>query len=456
MRLHKHAALLLTLLTAGALLCRPAHADKDDDLWIESHYITQCSCSAANDTVGRIDPRLPVFGVLNDWRIGNGHADFVRPGEAAIGAVGLLVGYHQLVTDKRSSPDLDAKARAALSGFFQGWVLNSGNQIDRSDGAHPRIGFPVQIAYGESGRVSSKDPDANVGVSAEMLIALWKYVQLSPNGDRDTYRAKQFGLAHKVADYINGKVGGDGLVHDNFGNAYVLDNSYAVAAFHSFARWAQAEGDAGTAKYFDGQADKVSAALGGLQDPGPWHNYRRFKDAATGRAGYNGVMDQTGFAPYEFDARPLSEGYAKPLARWWDTGRSWHQTPTQQTGALLGGVHQQDYQNDATYRATPDGRYLYPGTALQLAAAEWKIAHATGNADNLDARARSHYDFARRNKFWNADRHLDSVIGGFNDWVNPADGSQQPETYKRFVDTSAYFIFASEMLEFSHDVDFAE
>ncbi len=449
------------LVTAGALHSKPSRADKDDDLSIESHYLTQCSCTEANDTVKAqsIANTQPAYGVFNDWRIGNGQADFVRPGEAALGSIGLLVGYHQLLADGRSTADLDKRARAALSGFFTCWIPNAANRIDKGDASHKRTGFPQQIAYSSRFNVSSKDADANPGVTSEMLIAMWKYAQLTPNGDKVAYRQGQYALAHQMADYINSRVGADNLVHDNYGNAYTSDTSYAVAAFHAFAHWAQAQADLDTATYYNAQAALVSKALAPLQDPGPWGNYKRYQDAADNKPTYgpagSETVDQTGFAPYEFDARPPGEAYARAVADWWDTGSSWHHTVTQQTGPYAGGVHQQDYKNNATYAGTPNGRYLYPGPGFQLIGAEWKIARATGD-HALDARARAHYNFARSNGFWNADKHLDLYAGGFNDWVDPQTNAQQPETYKRFVDTSAYFIFATEMIEFSHDVNFGD
>lgn len=460
----KPAALMLAalLVAAGSLQCQPSRADRDNDLGIESRYITQCSCTEANATVKakNISSAQPAYGVFNDWRIGNGQADFVRPGEAAIGSIGLLVGMHQLQTDGHSTADLDAAAHLALSGFFTRWLPNPANQIDKSDATHRRTGFPQQIAYSSGFAVSSKDADANPGVTAELLIAMAKYVQLSPKGSGGAYRQSEYDLAHRMADYVSSRVGSDHLVHDNYGNAYVADTSYAAAAFHAFAHWATAQADAQTAAYYDGQADAISQALATLQDPGPWHNYKRYKDAADSKPTYGlpgqESIDQTGFAPYEFDARPPGEPYGKAAADWWDSGRSWHQAVTQQSGPYKGGVHQQDYKSDARYAATPNARYLYAGSALQLAATEWKIARARGNDPALDARARAHYQFARTHGFWNADKHLDSYAGGFNDWVDPTTGAQQPETYKRFVDTSAYFIIATEMLEFSQDVDFSE
>jgi hypothetical protein len=49
---------------------------------------------------------------------------------------------------------------------------------------------------------------------------------------------------------------------------------------------------------------------------------------------------------------------------------------------------------------------------------------------------------------------VDGYLGGFIDWVNPNDNSR-PANWQRFVDTSGYFIIATEELAFSSQVDFS-
>ncbi|MGI4791966.1 MAG: hypothetical protein ACRYFS_24350 [Janthinobacterium lividum] len=427
----------ISLMTAVSLLAvsHGAIADGYDDMAGECKYITQCSCTAANSTTTSVLDSVPAYGVLNDWRIGNGTPDYVHPGEAAIGAIGLLYGYHRLTVAKRSSADLDGKAKIALSGFFWSWARNPNNQAGN--------GFPATISYNSSYGVSAKG-SGDARVTAELLIAMWKYTQLSPNGDSGNYQKQEYPRAHAMADFTNANL-----------NSWTVDRSYAVASFRCFAKWAAAVGDTGTSTYYTNQANSISSLLVNAQDKGNWHTYYDYLDGG-GNGLYNSGVDQTGFAPYEFDARPEGEQYAKDLASWWDHGTAYNgATLSVQSGPYAGGVHQ-------STPAAGTNTKVYPGSALQLADAEWKIAQATGNYHDLYASAWSHYNFAR-SAFGSTTGSGDWVTtavpdppfsGGFIDWVDTSSGSR-PATWQRFVDTSSYMIIATEELSFSSIVDFS-
>lgn len=410
-------------------------ADNYSDVSGEVSYITQCSCTAANSTTASVPSTAAAYGVLNDWRIGNGLPDFVQPGEAAIGSIGLLYGYHRLVAGGKSTSTLDSQAKTALSGFFWSWARNAGNQAG--------AGFPATISYNSSYGVSAKG-GADARVTAEMLIAMWKYTQLTPNGDGASYQTQEYAQAHAMADFANANL-----------SSWTVDRSYGVAAFRCFAKWATAVGDTGTSTYYSNQANALSALLVNAQDKGSWHTYYDYLDGG-GNGVYNGGIDQTGFAPYEFDARPESEQYAKDLTTWWDHGTAYNGAYLSvQSGPYAGGVHQ-------LTPATGTNTKIYPGSALQLADAEWKIAQATGNYNNLYASAWAHYNFARSafgssvgSGNWVNTAAIDPpFIGGFIDWVDTSNGSRPP-TWQRFVDTSSYMIIATEELSFSSIVDFS-
>ncbi len=415
--------LLLTALVVPAFV----KADSYDDTYIESFYITQCSATSANSTIS-LGSGQPAYGILNDWRIGNGRADYVQPGEAAIGAIGLLYGYNRLTTAGRSNGDLDWRAKTALSGFFWSWIRNDNNRNGN--------GFPVNISYDASGNVTSKSA-GDARVTAELLIAMRKYCLLSPNGDRANYQSQEYSLAHSMADFANANLG-----------SWTIDRSYAVAAFHGFANWASAVGDSGTATYFHNRANEISGWLAQAQDLGSWHNYYDYLDGA-GNGIYNGGIDQTGFSPYEFNARWGGENFAKNLADWWNHGTAYNGVfLTQQDGTFAGGVHQWT-------PASGSAPKLYAGSALQLADTLWKIANATGNYNDLYGAAWWHYNFAKYNSgLWVNNTTTDGFLGGFIDWVDPTNNSR-PASYLRFVDTSGYFIFATEELAFSSQVDFS-
>lgn len=427
----------VSTLGAASLLAgsQGAKADSYDDIAGECKYITQCSCTAANASTASVPNTAPAYGFLNDWRIGNGTADFVQPGEAAIGSIGLLYGYHRLSVAGRSSADLDSKAKTALSGFFWSWARNPNNQVGS--------GFPANISYNSSFGVSSKS-GADARVTAEMLIAMWKYTQLSPNGDGQNYLTQEYTRAHAMADFANANI-----------NSWTVDRSYAVAADRCFAKWAAAAGDMATSTYYIGQANSFSSLLAKAQDKGSWHTYYDYLDGS-GNGVYNGGIDQTGFAPYEFDARPEGEQYAKDVAAWWDHGTAYNGASLSvQSGQYAGGVHQ-------FTPASGTNTKVYPGSALQLADAEWKIAQATGNYNNLYASAWAHYNFAKSavgsstgSGDWVNTATIDPpFIGGFVDWVDTSNGSR-PAAWQRFVDTSGYMIIATEELSFSSIVDFS-
>lgn len=441
------------ILAAGALAAilgaaPAARADSYDNLWMESHYITQCSSTPANPTASAIPSSAPGYGALNDWRIGNGRADAVDPGTSAIGAVGLLYGHRRLTAAGRSNSDLDSKAKTALSGYFWSWARNPQNHVVETSGGVTRVGFMQPptgqfVNYDAAGNRTNSF-SGGAAATAEVLIAMRKYCLYSPNGDRANYQAQVYPLAHQMADYINAHLG-----------SWTVDRSYAVAAFRAFSHWAAAVGDSGTASYYNNQASTVAGWLAAAQDKGAWGNYYAYLDGA-GNGVYNGGIDQTGFSPYEFSARDPGEAYAKKLADWWEHGQAYNGAYlTMQSGPYAGGVHQWTPQSGTDTK-------VYPGSALQLADAEWKIAHATGNYNNLYGSAWAHYNFAlsalgsaNGSGCWVNNTSVDGYVGGFVDWVDTASGVR-PAGWQRFVDTSAYMIVATEELVFSSMVDWSD
>ncbi len=227
-----------------------------------------------------------------------------------------------------------------------------------------------------------------------------------------------------------------------------------MAAFRAFSHWASAVGDTGTATYYNNQANTIAGLLVSAQDTGSWGDYYDYLDGG-GHGVYNGGINQTGFSPYEFSARDPGEAFAKKLADWWESGQAYNGTfLTVQSGPYAGGVHQWVPQTGVDNK-------VYPGSALQLADAEWKIARATGNYHDLYGAAWRHYNFAlsalgsaNGSGCWVNNTSVDGVIGGFVDWVDTASGAR-PVSWQRFVDTSAYLIIATEQLAFSSLVDWS-
>jgi hypothetical protein len=169
-------AIIVAVAIALCFFLRPTRGDGYDNEKIECSYITQCSMSSANSSVGAISNASPGYGVLNDWRIGNGKADSVDCGAQAIGAIGLLYGYSRLSGAARSNGALDARAKTALSAFFWNWVRNSGNQIK----VNSDIAFSVSASYDASGAILAKggaSPAATAAIISlknTILLIAWR------------------------------------------------------------------------------------------------------------------------------------------------------------------------------------------------------------------------------------------------------------------------------------------
>lgn len=394
----------------------------------ECGYIAQCSMSSANRTTRNVPPDAPGYGALNDWRIGNGRADSVEPATAAIGAVGLLYGFNRMRLAGRSS-NIDGEVRVVLTAYFQHWILDPAN--------HAGAAMPSLAKYYADGSVQSISA-GSVPATALTLIAMRKYCEISPNGDRTKYQRTAFTLACGMGNYVDANVG-----------SWTSDRSYAVAALNCLAHWALAIGDKATADHYAIQARTISALLAKAQDNGAWHTYFDYIDAE-GRGVFDRHnVDQTGFAPYEFNARNASEPFAVDVAHWWDTGLAFRGEPlTVPSGPYAGGVCQ----------SIPDdyGR-AYPGDSFQLADAEWKIARAHHD-QKLAAKALWHYRFALSpigastgSGSWVDNKSVDKFAGGFIDWVDNA--GRRPTIWQRFVDTSGYMLIATEEVVFDNEVD---
>ena len=439
--MHKNSiSLLLTGIATLAILCGPkaARADYYSDEWDECNYVTMCSMSSANPTIGSISTASPGYGALNDWRIGDGMADSVDCGTQAIGAVGLLYAYHRLSAAGRSNSALDTQAHTALSAFFWSWVRNGSNQINQNG----TIGFPANASYNTSGGVSSMG-GGSAAVTGEILIAMWKYCQLSPNGDGATYQSQEYSLAHNMANYMVNNL-----------SSWTVDRSYAAAAYLALSHWATAVGDTSTASWFASEASTVSGWLASAQDTGTWRNYYDYLNGGNQGVYNNNNVDQTGFSPYEFDARNAGETYAIQEAQWWDYSTAFNgDYLTQQSGQYSGGVCQS---------VPSDYPQVYPGDSFQLADAEWKVANADGNQNNQYSQAWWHYNFALSpvgsssgSACWVNNSSVDGFVGGFIDWDNVNTGAQ-PANWQRFVDTSGYMLVATEELAFSNKVDWSQ
>jgi hypothetical protein len=204
-------------------------------------------------------------------------------------------------------------------------------------------------------------------------------------------------------------------------------------------------------------ADSIGEGIQSLKDNSARKNFFRYRTAPDRyRPTYGDRIDQICFLPYEADVLDAGDPFARTVSDWWTDGsggiRMTYQT-TDPDNWRYYGTRLRFLLTDS-----PESHYLYPGAALQLAKAEWKHAHRTGDPVTLD-RARKRFQWARSSAYanlWLGDNGIieAEVRNGLIDWRDGASYANIPGTWARFVDTSAYFIEVTLMLEYGVDTKY--
>lgn len=413
----------------------PTFSDKfyADSIRRQCDYIADCSWSqwSANHTQADKNKNSPAYGVLNDVRINvdenvpgflpsarRGGADYVRPGEAAMGVVGLMAGVSALDQGNQGySPEERERYLRVISLFFK-WV-------DRTQ--NPDGSFSGAITYDINGQEDrTQRGTESVDVTAQVVIAEYKYSEYFNNVNwlRDNWN-----LAEKAGSWLL----------DQPQNGQTVDESYRCAALRCLAAWASSLGKPDP---YSQAADAGSARLWEMADaaPGPYA-FRRYLDG-NGHATYGDKFDNICYAPFETGA--LDEKMSRPgdisgtpygalISDWWTQNMTYQSDPSQ--GTLL-----MKYNVPNAWNAR-----LSPGGSLELAKVEWRV----GRKDRARARF---YWVARSSGLTNAVTEA-RVAGGILDWrQNSALSAQTPKgsktaaPWERFIDTSAYFIEVARML----------
>lgn len=446
------------LLCAGAGLAVPGLARADTvsscgDIRTELDYITNSSWTDEAWIYRDARHRLqPAYGVINDWRIGDGAgADFVRVGEASMAVIGMIDGVKAIDAQAGvcSNPNRSLHV-SVIQSFFWEWLANWRDGSPNSDGS-----FPSQFKYDRYGQEVERWQDHSIIATAQVLLAMTKFAEwTAANGD-SSFREQYYDMAHRLADFLGARYDGSTrLVADN-GNAWVGDNAFTAVAWRNFARWADRRGDVATRDWFNASAGAIEGALEGFKDAGSWHSFYRVKHGS-GAPGYDGVFDQLGFVPYETGALPASQSYAGLISDFWTSGSPWGTTLTNQwAGWTYFGTRWHVYEGLPPGDDLYGEQQLYPGPGLQLAKVEWAHYQASGNPV-YRLRAQNRLAFARNSGLWYAAPARDEggIAAGFNDWRNEFTGMAQPQDYKRFIDTSAYFIQAIAMIELGRSVSY--
>ena len=469
----KTALLPLTCgIAAWLLLANPHEAAAgwaEDALKTEADYIVNCSFTAQTQNNAQVQTGDAAYGALNNVRVAVG-ADWVRPGEGAMGIIGLMAAATQL---HQAGEPID-KYNAVADAFFQTWLLKNRAAISQKVGDPNFGGFAPQIAYSDDGsQLKTAPTEYNSGTTGALLCAMWKYAEYNRN----------MGRAAQAKAWINGPAFQVALDGAKFiarchnaqynlvapspagGDMWINDSSLAVAALRCIAKWSAETGkptpldDAGTTP--TQLADAIATGLETMKDEGGWKGFYKFRKATDGSRSYGGSLDQLCFVPYETNALNPKAEFAKSISDFWTNGadgrRMTYQTDDPKAWTYF-GTRWHLYDD-----ANPESDRLTPGPGLQLAKVEWKWAHA--NADKtLRERAMKRFAFANStdgsNLWLGADNRSEADVGGgIVDWRHASQDNntgaegRAPE-WQRFVDTSAYFIEVTLMAFWDKDTKY--
>jgi hypothetical protein len=424
----------------------------------EADYIVNCFFTELARNRSEVQASDDGYGASNVLRIHDRGADWVRPGEGAMGAIGLMAGVRQL---KAAGLDISRYDRV-LDRFFRVWVLERRQPVDTRQSHADFGGFFERIYYEPGGRRTRQDR-VNAGVTGQMIAAMWKYAEYLRATGRGEVASEWLQQAWEPAlrggEFIRRNVNTrHWLVRSNAGatDLWVSDSSYAVMALRCLDAWARA---AGKTEPFDfsALADEIAGGLQGLKDDRHIKSFYRYREGGRSfRLTYGDRIDQLCFLPYEADVLDPGEGFARSVSDWWTEGadgvRMTFQTDDPADWRYYGTRLRHSFAGDK------ETGYLYPGAALQLAKVEWKHAARTGAAATLD-RARKRFDWVRSTTYSNlwmgANGDTEANVGnGVVDWRDTTNYSATPGNWARFVDTSANFIQVVLMLEFGVDTKY--
>ena len=454
-KLYPSACLLLTLLLSLGLTPSAWAGWGEDALTKEANYISDASFSEQAYHHDGITPQASAYGAINDVRIATSGPDWVRPGESAVAAIGLMGAARQLKIAGRDTKRYDA----VLDRFFRSWLLagRQGWDMDRKTGDCG--GMARRVFYDGNGQWQ-RDEAYSTGTTGMTVVAMWKYSEYLAGEGRGAeaarWRRDGWALARPAGDYLHRAydpqyrlVRGNATARD----LWVSDSVYAADALRCLSRWSQALGQKPLFGYA-ALAGQITLGIEAMRDSGPKKNFFKFRSAADGdKPTYGQWMDQLCFLPYEADALSPKDPFAKQISDWWTDGgdgiRMTAQTDNPKDWRFY-GTHWHYY-----FDKRPENAYLYPGPGLQLAEMEWKAGTAQHDPVLL-ARAQNRYEWANkkeRSDLWFGDgpRTEAGVGSGLVDWRDSGDYNHKAEDWQRFVDTSSYFIQVTLMIVYHTD-----
>lgn len=427
------------LLAAFASSCSAQAPSLSTALHDESSYICDCSYSIYCTNNSGISTSSDAYGELNDDRINNagGGPDYCRPAESAMGAIGLIAAEPYL-----SSTD-QTRANNVLHAFFWNWVLKGQEQASSGE-------IYTSISYSSSGAFSSAS-SPTPSATGHLLSAMWKYYKYT-NDSTWLQNATAWSIVQKAANFLVSNSSSKYNLEISGGNYWTVDSAYAVPGLQCAVAWAQAMGQPSSVySSWQTTASSLQQGLTSMEDP-TWHVFYRYLNGQGKKTyGNPAVVDNTCFSPYETNALTVNGAtFASSVSDsfTYGYGGSPDMTPYNDKNSTTSA-----WQYFGTYLAS-NSSHLSPGGGLELAKVEWKQG-STALANRAALRYQWAYGTAYSDLWFGATGQTESgVANGILDWRDATSYSSTPATWQRFIDTSAYFIEVSLMLDSGVDTTY--
>ncbi|MCK5027608.1 MAG: hypothetical protein KAS07_04265 [Candidatus Pacebacteria bacterium] len=451
----------------------PAESTIIDEIQAELDYIVNSTYTEENKnskTWRFLQSSDDIFGAINVQRIvprrTPAGTSWIRPGEAAMAVVGMMQGIDYLADNGESINTYDS----VIDKFFLSWILahEQGQNNDVSSADHGA--FMDRTYYNADGSYAYKVPTWKTDVTAQIMIANWKYYEYNVNTGQTDQAAdwinSAWSVQQKAADYLvrMHDTTPAGAIHMLPGNSneseygtWIHFAANAVPALRSASAWAQKVSV--SSSDYDRVANDLIIGIQTMKDTSHPNYYKYRPYLGNGQYGdptYGDSIDQLTFSPYETGAISV-DAFAKQISDWWTNGdaeiKMTYET-TDPSDWRYFGTHWHYYFNGDP----SENNYLYPGPGFQLAKVEWKHGNAFNDTISID-RSNNRLTWAKSTDYsslwWFKTKDEEArVPNGFQDWRNALNYSETAEDWARFTDTSAYFIELLLMNEAGIDTDY--
>lgn len=436
----------------------------------ELDYIVNSSYTEENvnsSTWNFLNPTDDVYGAINNIRFKpreNPTRGWIKSGEAAMATVGMMQGTAYLSSQAVNTNKYDS----VIDKFFLTWVLTHGEGQNNTPASPDYGAYMDRIYYNADGSYANKIPTWKTDVTAQMMIANWKYYEYSVNTGQvqqaNEWINNAWSIQQKAADYLvrMHDTTPAGSIHLLPGNASVAEYdawihfaANAVPALRSASAWAKKV----SAPYadYDRVADDLVIGIQSMKDAGRpnYFKYRPYYGGSYGLPTYGDSIDQLTFSPYETGAVPV-DSFTAEVSDWWTNGdaqiKMTYQT-NDPTNWRYYGTHWNYYFDGKTAN-----NYLYPGPGFQLAKVEWKYGNTFADptyATRSDSRLTWGKETNYSSLWWFLTGQKEAnVPNGFQDWRDATNYLNIAPTWARLIDTSAYFIEVLLMNEAGIDTDY--